>query len=97
MLSDSKLPPFCYSLKETGQLLGGLCRASIYNAVKRGDLELIKIGGRSVITAHSIHALLNRGKKKKERMPSVAPLYMNFSDVHRLKAAIDQNNQGEPK
>lgn len=52
-----------YSIKDAGALLGGLCRASVYNAVNRGDLELVKVGGRSIITAKSIQALIERGQK----------------------------------
>lgn len=52
-----------YSIKDAGSLLGGLCRASVYNAVNRGDLELVKVGGRSIITARSIQALIERGQR----------------------------------
>ncbi|GAY19727.1 helix-turn-helix domain-containing protein [Sphingobium fuliginis] len=53
-----------YSIKDAGALLGGICRASVYNAVNRGDLELVKVGGRSIITAKSIQELVQRGQRE---------------------------------
>lgn len=50
--------PLAYSIKEAGRVLGGLCRASVYRAVHRNELDLVKIGGRSMITADSIKARL---------------------------------------
>lgn len=48
--------PLAYSIPETGRMLGGICRASVYRLVNRQELELVKIGGRSMITAQSIKA-----------------------------------------
>jgi excisionase family DNA binding protein len=47
-----------YSVAETAELLG-LCEASIYRALKRGDLTSVLIGGRRLIPALSINKLLN--------------------------------------
>lgn len=52
--------PVGYSIPDAGKNLGNLSRASIYRAVERGDLELIRIGGRSMITRRSIEALLSQ-------------------------------------
>jgi hypothetical protein len=50
----------------------GVCRATIYNEIKYGRLEITKIGSRTIITEEQEHAWLNsrsselcapRGKK----------------------------------
>lgn len=48
----------CSSIPATQEALGGVCRATVYNLVKAGRLELRKIGRRSVITNRSIRALV---------------------------------------
>jgi hypothetical protein len=48
-----------YSIPEAQRRLGNVSRNTIYRAVHRDDLELVKIGTRSIITARSVHALLN--------------------------------------
>jgi excisionase family DNA binding protein len=47
-----------YSVSETADLLG-LCEASIYRALKRGEIESVMLGGRRLIPARSIERLLN--------------------------------------
>jgi excisionase family DNA binding protein len=46
-----------YSISETAELLG-LCEASVYRALKRGDLASVLIGGRRVIPKTSLDRLL---------------------------------------
>jgi excisionase family DNA binding protein len=47
-----------YSVDETAELLG-CCSASIYRALRRGELESVMLGGRRLIPAHTITKLLN--------------------------------------
>jgi excisionase family DNA binding protein len=47
-----------YSVAETAELLG-LCEASVYRALKRGDLASVLVGGRHLIPALSVNKLLN--------------------------------------
>lgn len=46
-----------YSITETAQMLG-LCEASIYRALKRGEIASVTLGGRRLIPARSIEKLL---------------------------------------
>ena len=45
------------SVAETAEALG-ICEASVYRAIKRGDLVSVLIGGRRVIPMTSINKLL---------------------------------------
>jgi hypothetical protein len=47
-----------YSISETAQKLG-VCEASIWRALKRGQLKAIKFGGRTLITALSVEKVLD--------------------------------------
>ena len=47
-----------FSVQETAKQLG-VCPASIYRALKRGQLEAVLLGGRRLIPLHSIEKLLN--------------------------------------
>ena len=53
----SPAPRAAYSVTETAELLG-LCEASVYRALRRGDLVSVLIGGRRIIPASSIGKLL---------------------------------------
>ena len=53
-----------YSIEGTRQQLGHCSRAHIYRLVNRGQLELVKVGGRSIITGRSIRALLEASPAK---------------------------------
>lgn len=48
-----------FSITEARRRLGNVSRNTIYRAVNRKELELVKIGSRSLITARSLNALLN--------------------------------------
>jgi excisionase family DNA binding protein len=47
-----------FSVQETADRLG-VCPASIYRALKRGDLEAVTLGGRRLIPRRSIEKLLS--------------------------------------
>ncbi len=57
-----KYPPpiarAAYSIAETAELLG-LCEASVYRALRRGDIASVLLGGRRLIPARSIEKLLS--------------------------------------
>jgi len=46
-----------YSIPEVAEKLG-VCEASVWRALGRGQLESIKFGGRRLITARSLEKLL---------------------------------------
>jgi len=48
-----------YSVPETAELLG-LSEASIFRALRRGDIASVMLGGRRLIPARSIETLLAR-------------------------------------
>lgn len=45
--------PF-FSVAQARQDLGGIGRTKLYELVARGDLELLKLDGKSVITGRSV-------------------------------------------
>lgn len=47
-----------FSVQETAEQLG-VCPASVYRALKRGELEAVTLGGRRLIPARSIEKLLS--------------------------------------
>jgi hypothetical protein len=54
--TDTRIP-LVESIEGTSELLQ-ISRASVYRAAERGDLKLVKIGGRSMITRESIERLV---------------------------------------
>jgi excisionase family DNA binding protein len=40
----------------------GICRATIYNLMKRGELKGVKVGGKRIFPASEIQRLLGEGK-----------------------------------
>jgi excisionase family DNA binding protein len=46
-----------YSVREVAEQLG-VCQASVYRALKRGDLEAVMLGRRRLILARSVEKLL---------------------------------------
>lgn len=46
-----------YSVRETAELLG-LSEASLFRALRRGDIESVMLGGRRLIPARSLETLL---------------------------------------
>mgnify|MGYP003575490107 CR=1 FL=1 len=51
--------PF-YSFPQAQAELGGASRGHVYNLINRGDLELVKLGRKSLITGRSISKLKAR-------------------------------------
>ncbi len=51
--------PF-FSFPQAQAQLGGISRAHAYNLINRGDLELVKLGRKSLITGRSISKLKAR-------------------------------------
>lgn len=51
-----------FSVQETAELLG-VCPASVYRALKRGDLEAVMLGGRRLIPRRSIEKLLSAARR----------------------------------
>lgn len=51
--------PF-FSIPQTQAELGNICRAQTYVLVNRGDLELVKLGRKSLITGRSIRKLKSK-------------------------------------
>lgn len=48
--------PF-YSISQARTELGGISRSHTYNLIARGDLELVKLGRKSLVTGRSITKL----------------------------------------
>lgn len=53
----TKLPKIAYSIREACHT-SSLGRTSIYNHIAAGRLQAKRIGGRTVIPAESLHALI---------------------------------------
>ncbi|WP_408590045.1 helix-turn-helix domain-containing protein [Novosphingobium sp.] len=59
MLPNTFYPPkIGYSIKEACEA-SSLGRSSIYNHIAAGRLKAIRVGGRRIIPAESLHALIN--------------------------------------
>lgn len=55
--SEASSTRVAYSVQETAERLG-VCPASVYRALKRGQLEAVMLGGRRLIPRRSIEKLL---------------------------------------
>lgn len=53
----SKFPKIAYSIREAAQA-SSLSRSTIYNHIAAGRLIARKIGGRTIIPADALHALI---------------------------------------
>ena len=58
MQFDRHLPKLAYSIKEACQA-SSLCKTTIYAHISAGHLRAVRIGGRTVIPAESLRALIN--------------------------------------
>jgi excisionase family DNA binding protein len=56
--SSSRTGRSAFSVQEVAEQLG-VCQASVYRALKRGELEAVTLGGRRLIPARSIETLLD--------------------------------------
>jgi hypothetical protein len=48
------IEPLALSIPDTGKALGNIGRSKVYEMIKAGELELLKLGGRSTVTMKSI-------------------------------------------
>jgi len=55
--------PDVYSTTEAAKLLG-MGYATLYRRIKAGEVQVIKIAGRTLITKSEIKRLVKRGKEK---------------------------------
>ena len=51
-------PKLAFSIREACEA-SSLGRTKIYDLIKAGELQTVRIGGRTVIPAESLHALIN--------------------------------------
>ena len=58
MQFDKHLPKLAYSIKEACQA-SSLGKTTIYAHIAAGHLKAVRIGGRTVIPADNLHALIN--------------------------------------
>jgi len=54
-------PPAAYGIDESCRQLGGICRATLYKAAKKGKIKITKFGARSVITREEIRRVAQEG------------------------------------
>jgi len=54
---ESPLPRLVYTIQEACRV-STLGRATIYNHINEGRLRVVRVGGRTLIPAESLHALL---------------------------------------
>ena len=55
--------PLLYDKRTTRHLLGGIGNTSFYKLIDLGVLEKVKVGGRTMTTARSVHAAAQNLKK----------------------------------
>lgn len=53
-MSDSALKPFAVNIQTARELLGRKSRSYIYEAAGRGELDLVKDGGKTLVTVELI-------------------------------------------
>lgn len=58
MLNAVNSPKLAYSIREAMHT-SSLGRTKIYDLIKAGELQAVRIGGRTVIPAESLHALIS--------------------------------------
>lgn len=54
------MKPMGLKVDDARQALGGVSRATLYRMINKNELELIRIGGRSIITMKSIEARVDQ-------------------------------------
>lgn len=55
------MKPLAASIKQTGELMGGIHRATVYRLINKGELKAVRVGGRRLVTIGSIEARLATG------------------------------------
>lgn len=54
------MTPLGLKVDDARRALGGVSRATLYRMINKNELELIRIGGRSIITMKSIEARMDQ-------------------------------------
>ncbi len=54
------MKPMGLKIDDTRNALGGVSRATVYRMLQKHELDLIRIGGRSLITMQSIEARVDQ-------------------------------------
>lgn len=54
-------PPLAYSIKQACEV-SSLGKTTLYRHARRGNLRLVRVGGRTIIPAESLHSLLDGGE-----------------------------------
>ena len=52
------MKPLVVSITQTGELMGGIHRATVYRLIDKGELVAVRVGGRRLVTMSSIEELL---------------------------------------
>lgn len=47
-------------IRTVQHMLGDVCRGTVYNLVKRGELTKVNVGARGLITAQSVESYIER-------------------------------------
>lgn len=58
MTGTSQSPKLAYSIREA-MYTSSIGKTKLYDLIKAGELQAVRIGGRTVIPAESLHALIN--------------------------------------
>jgi len=66
------MKPMGLKVDDARQALGGVSRATLYRMINKNELELIRIGGRSIITMKSIEARVDQAVAEAARHRAAA-------------------------
>jgi len=66
------MKPMGLKVDDARQALGGVSRATLYRMINKNELELIRIGGRSIITMKSIEARVDQAVAEAARQRAAA-------------------------
>jgi len=72
-----------YSLVDVGRLLG-ISRISVYNKVKKGEIEAVRVGRSWAVPAKSLEYVLGRSLREKDKVEidlAVKRVVVEFGDV----------------
>ena len=57
---NQEIARLLHPISETQELLGGLGRTTIYELIKQGEIEIVKIGSRSFVTHESLSGYVSK-------------------------------------
>lgn len=72
-----------YSLIEVGRILG-ISRISVYNKVKKGEIEAVRVGRSWTVPAKALEHILGRSLRDKDKLEieaAVKRVVVEFGDV----------------